>query len=438
MCRSVLTIPDPPRAPKRADGLAELERELVRFDGRLQGYRSAVDQLTARRARSARRDLALRYGSQIRTERSLEAAARRTTIAQLREFVRRHPDVPRHTPSALLRLAELELGRALEAYDRGQLERPDLRATIAATRRIVVDFPSYRQRDRAASSSAGAFGESDQQREGAAVWRALVCATGSNTPAEHPAGRAPEPTPPSPEHPALDEAARDDSIPATANRYADCSPALGTTLAAEVWLRLGEQHFDAAELSDAIAAYRHVIAQPSGRLFAFGVYKLAWSHYRAGHYALAVERFAQVVQHSDEELRRSGRAGSELRDEAVQYIALTLAYDDWNEDGTPDHAQGGPHPLERLEDEELWPQDRSWSAEVYRRVGQVLFEEGPHRRGHPHLGLRLARYRGGCDRPDVHLSIVRAQRQLGDDESALRTLSQLGATERSSSSWDGA
>ena len=74
-------------------------------------------------------------------------------------------------------------------------------------------------------------------------------------------------------------------------------------------------------------------------------------------------------------LRRTGQAGPPLRDEALAYIATTLAHDDWDDDGRPDHDQGGPHPLERLEDGSLWPRDRSWSAAVYRRVGDVLFED---------------------------------------------------------------
>lgn len=412
-----LDVPPRPRPAARAPGaeaargLDELEGELTRFGDRVRDYRTTVDELLSRRARERRRAVQARYDAAVARERAEEGRTRAEAIARLEEFVRRHPQEPRHTPSALLRLADLYVERAYEAPG----ETLELSDAIAASRRLVDGFPASLHRERGAYLLGWALGESGRGREAIAVWRHLVCE--DQFPSPQP---APEPEEEAP-HPALSspDAPRPEPDP-----YAACRPST-SPLAAEVWLRIGEQHFDAAELAAAIGAYRRVTEHPEDRLFAFGLYKLAWSEYRASRYADAIEHFAQVVQRSDDELRRTGHAGSDLREEALQYVALTLAHDDWDEDGRPDHAAGGSHPLERLEDGSLWPRDRPWSPEVYRRVGEVLFEQAHPDEAIVAWRLRLSGYPPGCDTPAIYLAIVRATRQLGDEDAALATLSEL-------------
>lgn len=401
--------------PAATRGLAELEGELRRFSTRSRGYRRTVDALLRRRERERRRGILARYASGVREERRLVGRRQEEAIEHLSRFVRRHPNEPRHTPNALLRLAELLVERATQE---GR-EASALARTIEATRRIVVDFPSYANRDRAAYLLGWALSEAGRVREGVAAWRSEVCGNRF----AYPPSAAPVSEPEAPVvHPAL--VAPASAQPREEDIYAGCRPS-ASPLAAEMWLRIGEVHFDASQLPGAIDAYRHVAEHPEDRLFAFGLYKLAWSHYRASHYARAVERFGEVVERSDEELRRTGRAGSELREEALQYIALTLAHDDWNEDGRPDHTQGGAHPLERLEDGSLWPRDRAWAPEIYRRVGEVLFEQAHADEAILAWRLRLSSFPASCGTPDVYLSIVRAHRQLGDEESALVALTEL-------------
>ncbi|MEZ4339356.1 MAG: hypothetical protein R3B82_22260 [Sandaracinaceae bacterium] len=413
-----LDVPPRPRPAPRAPtaeasrGLDELEGELTRFDARGRDYRGTVDALLARRARERRRAVLARYSAAVARERAEEGRTRAEAIARLEEFVRRHPREARHTPSALLRLAELYVDRAYDAPG----ETLELSSAIVASRRIVDEFPMSAQRERAAYLLGWGLAETGRGRDAVAVWRSVVCA--NRFPDPHP---TPIPDADAEPHPAMSapDAPRSDHDP-----YGGCRPS-ASPLAAEIWLRIGEQHFDAAELTEAIGAYRRVVEHPDDRLFAFGLYKLAWSEYRSSRYADAIEHFAQVVQRSDDELRRTGRAGSDLREEALQYIALTLAHDDWDEDGRADHAAGGPHPLERLEDGSLWPRDRPWSPDVYRRVGEVLFEQAHPDEAIVAWRLRLGGYPAGCDTPEVYLAIVRAARQLGDEEGALSALGEL-------------
>src|SRR5690606_7966878 len=147
--------------------------------------------------------------------------------------------------------------------------------------------------------------------------------------------------------------------------------------------------------------------------------------YRASQFAEAVERFGQLVAWSDARERATGRAGSELRSEAVQYIAIALAYEDWNEDGTPDRAQGGPSALERMRDPSLVPQDARWSHDVRRATGDALFEEARYPEAIAAWREALARQPGACDAADVALSIARAHRRLGQSDEALAALGAI-------------
>jgi len=407
----------------------ELEGELDRFGQSVRDYRSTVEDLLRRRARERRRGVLAQYAASIAHERRSEGRSRAEAISHLEAFVLRHPAESRHTPSALLRLAELYVERAYELAGDGDL---DLQQAIDAGIQNVSRFPGSPHRERAAYLLGWALARSGRSREAVGVWRSVVCGNLFRYPAEtddDERHRATE-RPPEQAHPALQAP---DSPAPDREPYSGCRPHL-TSLAAEIWLRIGEEHFDSAELDAAVGAYRHVTEHPEDRLYTFGLYKLAWSQYRAGRYPEAIERFSDVVR-ADDQLRRSGRTRTSLREEALQYIALTLAYDDWNEDGRADHTRGGPHPLERLEDGNLWPQDLAWSPEIYRRVGDALFEQALPDEAILAWRLRLSSYPAACDTPDTYLSIVRAQRQLGDEDGALATLTELAALVSADASW---
>src|SRR5690606_19066065 len=105
--------------------------------------------------------------------------------------------------------------------------------------------------------------------------------------------------------------------------YGTCTPAVQSSrFSGETWLRIGEYHFDydvtSGGMAHAISAYRRVLVDPEDRNYNLALYKVAWSYYRAFRYPDAVKTFAALVEWSDEERKRTGRAGSELRSEAVQ------------------------------------------------------------------------------------------------------------------------
>ncbi|MCZ7681965.1 MAG: tetratricopeptide repeat protein [Sandaracinaceae bacterium] len=261
----------------------------------------------------------------------------------------------------------------------------------------------------------------ERPEEALAAWRALACP--NRFPLEAPPIEEAEPAP---VHPAFGAQPARGAPAVGGDPYLGCRPLGSSELLSEVWLRIGEHHFDASldQLGAAISAYERVARDPSDPLYSFGLYKLAWSHYRASRFAEAVEGFGRLVAFSDERRAQTGRAGSELRAEALQYVAIALAYEDWNEDGVPDPAQGAPGSLARAADRALVP-DAPWSAEALRRLGDVLFEEARYEEAIGAWREALARAPGSCDAPDVVLSIARAHRRLDQADRAFEAISEI-------------
>lgn len=393
-----------PRTPTaRVAGLLELERSAVRFQRSAESYRATIDSLLRRGYLRERRGAERRWGSRLSAERRLEDQARRDAIVRFEEFLRLHPRDPEHAPDALLRLGELYYERAVEAYhgalDRGQdVLAPELAPTIGLYRGLVRRFPSHVAARTARALLAHYLADSGQREAAMAHWRELAC-------------------------PSVDAAS-----------YAACPPRGADARAREAWFRLGEQHFegeDPTELTLAIDAYRRVLADPEDRNYGLALYKTAWAFYRDGRYPAAIQHFARLVDWADAEPARSPRPGAELRPEALQYLGLAFAWDDWDGDGEPDGEQRGSAftGLARVRDARLLPQDRAWTARVWSRVGEVYFDEGRFAQAAEVLHATLNRWPQACNRHRLLARAVEAYDRAGAQDSSRSLLNQLSAAD---------
>ncbi len=264
-------------------------------------------------------------------------------IVRFRRFVEENPDDLAHTPEALLRLAELLFERSeREAARAGGSERPDLTDSIAVYRDLLQRFPDYR---RATVSYLLGYALYEQGRtaEAREAWLGAVC--------------DPMPSELSPE------------------TYASCeATATEGELWSEAWLRIGETHFDdpaAGALELAAAAYTRAATDPEARFHPHALYKLAWTLYRLDAYASAATRFGELLTWYEAHAPTESDPG--LRAEAVTYLAIVIAHDDWNENATPDPAEGLPGVTARMRT--AIPREPSWAAEVAVAVGDALFDE---------------------------------------------------------------
>ncbi|MDQ3036226.1 MAG: tetratricopeptide repeat protein [Myxococcota bacterium] len=444
----------PPPSAEQVAALREMEAEVGRFTKSGTSYREAIRSILRREYMQRRRDREQGYARQIREEERLQNEARERAIRLFERFVRRYPDDPTYTPDAMFRLGELYYERSAIAFQDAALSgdmpeegHPDFSPTINLYRELVRRFPTYRRIDGVYYLIGYTLNEMGEMAEARLAWLTLVCAnryqyTGEPTPVEPVEGEAAEDAP-ADAHPALtlDPTPQSGIDEPFVDPYSNCTPVMeGAEFLSETWLRIGEYHFDfdfePHALDRAISAYQRVLANPDDRNYNLALYKVAWAYYRASRYPQAIEHFAQLIDWSDREYERTGRAGSELRAEAVQYLGITFAYDDWNEDQIPDPEQGQPTGFQRIQDPSLMPQDRPWTVEVYFQLGQIYFEEDRYDEAIQVWEYALQRWPLHHRAPEIVNQIARAHERRGRQEEAQRERFELANYGQGTDWWE--
>ena len=461
----------PPPTEQQVRALREMEAEVDRFTTIATSYRDTVISLVRREYLRQRRTRDQWYARQIAEEERLQNLARERAIRLFEQFIARYPDDPTYTPDAMFRLGELYFEKSAiqfqQAYEAFQAARdggdesavspgdtPDFTPTITLYQRLVSTFPDYRRIDGVYYLIGYCLNEMGRQAEARLAWLNLVCANNFTydpeqfaaeqaAAAEAAAGEDAEGEE-GEEHPAL---TMDEPVTPTepgapfVDPYATCQPVTPEAeFVSETWFRIGEYHFDdyggQDSLDLAISAYNRILQDPEDRNYNLALYKVAWAYYRASRYPEAIRHFGMLVQWSDDERERTGRAGSELRPEAIQYLAISFAYDDWNENQAPDPLEGGPTGIQRIQDPNLLPQDREWTAEVYFALGNIYFDENKLPEAIEVWQLALRRWPMSPRAPEITNMIARAYTRHQRMEDAINYRAQLGDYGEGSAWWN--
>ena len=452
----------PPPASDRVKALRELEAEAERF-GRIGGaYRDTLASLLKREYQRKRREREEEFSTEITMEEKAEDQARLAAIERFERFLEKYPDDPEVTPDAMFRLGELYFERdaiaqqaEMEAYlserdrlmEKGlatdQLTEPEktFTATVNLYRDLVKRFRAYPRRDGVYYLIGYCLNEMAKTGEARLAWLNLVCENHFQYTGEEPSPEGDDAADAlAKEHPAL---GLDASLPAqgvVGDPYKDCKPVVeDSKFYAETWLRIGEYHFDfdftPKGLSLSISAYRKVMERPEDRNFNLALYKVAWAFYRASHYPEAIEYFGKLVDWSDAERQRTGK-GSELRDEAIQYLAIAFSYDDWNENQVPDPSEGMPRGAERVQNPTLMAQDKGWTADVYYRLGSIYFDEAKYPEAIEIWRLALSRWGLARQAPEIQDQIGQAYQRNNMFEEAIVARAKLSDYGEGSDWWE--
>lgn len=395
--------------PDRAVGLAapipipaEADEELVRdiegFQRALEAYQAEVieyredlSRLVRMEHEQRREDLQSLFDHEIESLRDEERAFRVEAIERLEAFIERYPNRSPQTPDALFRLAELyfetesdafvqldqEYTRELELYDLGRIPDPptepekDYSRTVATFRRLIGDFPDYRQIDGAYYLMGYALLQMDREADAVAAFRALV---------------------------------RD---------HAD------SDFAQEAWVRIGEYNFERNAYTEAAAAYGRALDHGEGRLYDEALFKLGWSYYLINRYTEALDVFRQLIAFYD---RDESELLGALREEALQYMAVVLAEDDWDLDGVRDAEAGMPRVRDFVREE------TDWEREVAERLANVWFDNEQYDQAIEAFRFILQTWPNDRLNPQRHERIVAALSRLRRVEDAFdeqRRLAQL-------------
>jgi TolA-binding protein len=373
-------LPPPGEEAPPADPAA-LAAELRRFEEERRTWRAEARSLAEAELALRRREASLRHEAKVAPLEAEDRRRRDAVIARLEELVRRYPDDKTFTPDALFRLAELLYERGEEEWAAAMARWQE--ATVAAVKaggepppepaknhapaialyqRLLTRFPGYKLNHAVQYLLGYCLGEMGQAAEAERAYRALV--------ARWPA-----------------------------------SP-----FVPEAWMRVGDHHFEgsgAAALRRAEEAYAKVQGFPESRLLPRALYKLGWTRYRLDDYPGAVEAFGTLLDR-DAALQAKGEPRGDVWPEAVQYTALSFAEGGGGVDGARAwFARKGRRP---------------WAAEVYRALGEVLFEQTRGAEAIAAWRLALAEDPLAEGAPALHARIVAALVRDGraEDEVAER------------------
>lgn len=408
----------------------DIAEDFKRYVETARTMREALTELAREGFGRRREQLKASYASRIQEEEKEEKARRTQAIAQFEQFLVTYPQKPRFTPDALFRLAELYFERSSEDFIAAVKQRsggeispdgvesggalPDFSASVALYQRLLRDYPEYRNSDGATYLLGYCLGEMGREAEARQAFLGLVCRN-KFAPLDAPA-------------PALGKKA-------TKHPYEGCQPLRpGSRLLAETWTRIGENHFDRAELDAAIFAYSQVLTEPESPLFDKALYKLAWSHYRADRFSDAVKRFDELVVLADQKkiVSNTGeRSGSTLRGEAIQYLALSFAERDWDGDGRDDAEPGLQRAEKFFRGRMLEPHVR----EVFQRMGDVLFDRTDYQRAAEVYKRTITLWPDAPENPKLQERVVLAFERQRNFEQALREREALAQRFAEGSEW---
>jgi cellulose synthase operon protein C len=370
--------------------LSALKQELDYFQKGAISFSKDVSEAIRVQYELQRERLQSQYDERITKLEAGERKRREEAIARFELFIERYPDDPAYTPDAMYRLAELYFERGsdeflekartyeklLVAFEQGKSTEepvypsPSYLPTIALHESLISRFPEYRFADGARYLLGYCHGEMGQIELSLASYHALV--------EKHPESKF---------------------VP-------------------EAWTRIGEIYFegtDRATLLKSIAAYREVLAHPDSPYYDKALYKIAWAYYRIDDFDPAVASFVQLVDYADTRKAETGVTGSELRAEAIQYIAISLADETW----------GG---MSRAKVVLAKIDEKPYASEIWKRYGEILYDQTRYDLAIQVLAFNLEKYPTAKTNPESHAKLVSAYKQLRDFNGSSAALQKMVAS----------
>lgn len=389
--------------PEQARELDEMLAVLQQFNNETKQYKQEVQHMVTTRYQERKKAVVGSYDRAISKLEQQENQLRLEAIKVFEDFLARYPDSPRYTPGALWRLAELYYEKAevdfsadedayekrLDAYNKGELKQepvpPDrhYERTVGLLQRLTRDFPEYRLVDGAYYLLAYCLQEQGEAEQAQQTYLEL-------------ARRFPK-----------------------------------SKLMPEVWTRLGESYFeDPDKLDKAIDAYSKVLQFPQSNMYDKALYKLAWTYYKVDDYPNAVERFDKLIVWADQgQANAGGEAGrnaarGELRKEALQYLAICFAEEEWSGSGVENarnffQQRGG----------------RSYQAEFFRKLGEVYYIDGSFEKAIAAYRQAIREQPLAKDNPRLMAAMVEAYYRLRQPDEAAKVQEQMIKTFGPGSAW---
>ncbi len=418
--------PPPPPTPAQVAALEAAQKEADAYAAGAKDYRDTVTTIIKLHYEEKKRNILTGLDHEIGIEKEELKKARQIAIQRLEEFIAKYSgpnSQPEATPDAMFRLAALyeEVARGEDAKDDLSI---GLRPAIALYKRVIREFPQYKELAGIYYYLGHAYNDSSRIEEAQQVWRSLVCHN-------HYA----YPTPADPKNPEVDTiiAMPQDAPPEfwknwrmryndpkrvhkgpPDTTYTEVYPSDCQTIpqpglrqgedpkyVAEVWWQIGNWEFDQLDnrggvvddepiavwdLNRAASAYTKSLGWKKPPLYGVALYKYSWTLFKQQRYEAATRAFVQLLLHTDELEKTMGDTNvGDFRSEAYTYIAGSLTNIDFTGPDPdepfiqrPDIVDTEPKPevaekklhiaIDRVKDPQLIPQDKPWTIEIYKAL----------------------------------------------------------------------
>lgn len=473
----------PPPTPEQVSAYTAMQQEADAYQRGAKDYKDAISTIVTLHYEQKKKSILGSLDREVGIEKEELKKARDTAIQRLEDFVAKYsgPNAqPEATPDAMYRLAALyeERGRADE--DPNADLAVNLKPAIALYKRVIHDFPGYKQLAGIYYFLGHALNDSRRTGEAQQVWRSLVCHNRYPYPAQvdvknpdidqvtplpqdHDEAywkgwRAKYPTPDSTKKGARADVTFDDPYPQDCQMLPQPELLAGQEpkYVAEVWWRIGDWEFDQDDVGGGVvdyepsavwdynraaAAYTRAMQYKKPPLFGVALYKYAWTLFKQQRYDAAVREFVHLLIYTDEQQKLTGDPGADFRQEAYTYIAGSLDNFDFLGPGpddpyiarpdvldtarSPAEAEAKLHiGLERVQDARLIPQDKPWTIEVYKALALEYRAINQYKNALATYQLMLDKWPMDPSAPDSQNAIAEVydllvrQTKVGEDRSA--------------------
>jgi tetratricopeptide (TPR) repeat protein len=437
---SILAVPASARAagkmPRQATvdpkAVDEMAADLARYAEEVGGFRKAASNIIRRTYFEKLKAIREKYEPLITFNEKEEKQRRMDAIAVLEGFLRRYPSDKKWTPDVMFRLAELYYEKSSDEFLTAQEDyqkaldsanppttpspKADYSQTVNLYRRLLTTFPDYRLRDATYYLLGFCLGEMGQDPEARQALLALVCANQY------------KPLDPPPKTPPATGLSKGPVV----DYYKDCTPIKkDSKFLPEAWTRIGEMHFDAAELGHAISAYGRVLQFKDSSYYDKAIYKLAWSYYRDNRFLDAIREFDGLVKWADSKKASGDKFGSDLRPEAIQYLGISFSEPDWDGDTIPDPESG----LSRAQSFYRGREGEPHVKEVFQRLGDIYFDSTKYPDAIAVYKYILQMWPYFADAPKLQEKIVKAYERDRNLIAAAKEREMLGRNYSKGSDW---
>lgn len=325
-------IDDPVRLKSEA---RQFDAAFMTFKQASAEYRDEVREFIGDEIGKRQRKIAGTYQNQIEEIDKAQFKLRKEAIARLESFIFRHRDHDRYTPDALFRLGELyyedsiaeynrsqdNFDRDMDLYNRGKLLDPpedkdkDFGRSIALYKYLHW-MPAGSKMDPLSGRLEGVILPRrwpDYRNADAALYLQGFCEA---------------------------EMGQYETAIATLSSLQKHYP--NSHYIAEAWLRVGEMYFDNNEFEQAADAYKRAADTKDEKMYGLALYKLGWSYFQMYRYPEAVAWFQTLIEYYEDrdkggtEAQKKSSQDAGLQNEAIEYLAKSLAEPSWDDDGCPD------------------------------------------------------------------------------------------------------